>query len=375
MPAHQPNRAGWYFLRSNTVSSNNEPLCYRRMLQFNRENPSSKEVYKEMQKWHLDNKVQDGVFCPLSEVMSSNVVSKLFKKILFEQVGSDFSKKIADVGNLTKYFVYGAWRNTLGIYEIDSEIYKQTIKSPIPLETPTDIFERLPEWCVYIKLPEDSGFVVQDKAGGTPIAIDGFWALFDYSTTNEEKERKLAIEFNPVEEGIAQSIPVLSLQIDSVDTVEDSINEYRDFQSDIISRGSELERNAFVDELSRFDHSKIVQEVLSIILWLCAEEPDISNIHGEAVTSEELKEPRYGINKKTGSFVPPNKPSIYHIGRRLGGEVRTFNERNASDSSSATSSRKRPHIRRGHWHGVWTGTGQNKQFKVYWQPAIFVNSR
>ncbi|STY93797.1 hypothetical protein [Moraxella bovis] len=28
--------------------------------------------------------------------------------------------------------------------------------------------------------------------------------------------------------------------------------------------------------------------------------------------------------------------------------------------------------RKGHWHGYWQGTGQAKEFKIRWQPAIFV---
>ena len=60
--------------------------------------------------------------------------------------------------------------------------------------------------------------------------------------------------------------------------------------------------------------------------------------------------------KKTGVFIPPDKPTIYDIGKRLGGEIRTFNER-LDSGDSRISSRKRPHIRRGHW-----------------QSAIFVNA-
>ena len=117
----------------------------------------------------------------------------------------------------------------------------------------------------------------------------------------------------------------------------------------------------------------ILKFALSLLLWLCAEEPDITSIAGEPVTGEQLRLPKYGRNKKTGAFVPPSQPHIYDIGKRLGGEVRDFNKRNGAPDARI-SSRKRPHIRRGHWHGVWTGTGQNKEFKVYWQPAIFVNS-
>ena len=53
----------------------------------------------------------------------------------------------------------------------------------------------------------------------------------------------------------------------------------------------------------------------------------------------------------------------------------SLSDERLGSGDSRISSRKRPHIRRGHWHGVWSGTGQNKEFKIYWQPAIFVNAR
>ena len=67
----------------------------------------------------------------------------------------------------------------------------------------------------------------------------------------------------------------------------------------------------------------------------------------------------------------PTAPTFIQIGKRLGGKIRSYNER-IGQSDSRVSNRKRPHIRRGHWHGYWHGTGQDKEFKIKWQPAIFV---
>ncbi|MPX31764.1 hypothetical protein C0126_09205, partial [Moraxella catarrhalis] len=70
---------------------------------------------------------------------------------------------------------------------------------------------------------------------------------------------------------------------------------------------------------------------------------------------------------------PPSEPFIYEVGSRLGGEIRHYQEQIEQGKHRQTS-KKRPHIRRGHWHGHWHGTGQAKEFKIKWQPAIFVNS-
>lgn len=70
-------------------------------------------------------------------------------------------------------------------------------------------------------------------------------------------------------------------------------------------------------------------------------------------------------NKKTGAFIPPEKPLIYDVGARLGGEIRKKRDEIEHGLNSGTRT-VRPHIRRGHWHGYWKGTGQNRHFDVKW---------
>ena len=199
---------------------------------------------------------------------------------------------------------------------------------------------------------------------GVTLRIIGFWALYDLVFFNGKYQRILKLYVN-IEGGNSDDLaPIIEMAIDNGKTVEQSINDAYKAEKDI-------------DPIVALNYAKsdidMLKMLLSMLLWLCAEEPDISNIQGEPVNKDALRLPKYRVNKKTGVFIPPDKPTIYDIGKRLGGEIRTFNERLGS-GDSRISSRKRPHIRRGHWHGVWSGTGQNKQFKIYWWPAIFVNA-
>ena len=196
------------------------------------------------------------------------------------------------------------------------------------------------------------------------LKIIGFWALYDLVFLNGKYQRILKLYVN-IEGGNSDDLaPIIEMAIDNGKTVEQSINDAYKAEKDI-------------DPIVALNYAKsdidMLKMLLSMLLWLCAEEPDISNIQGEPVNKDALRLPKYRINKKTGVFIPPDKPIIYDIGKRLGGEIRTFNDKIAT-GDSRISSRKRPHIRRGHWHGVWSGTGQNKQFKIYWQSAIFVNA-
>lgn len=105
---------------------------------------------------------------------------------------------------------------------------------------------------------------------------------------------------------------------------------------------------------------------------LCPETPDISNIQGEPIPKITLEQPKYTINKRTGVFIPPPNPFFYEIGRRLGGEIKQANDQ-LTNAGKGTGTGRRPHIRKAHYHGYWTGTGQNRNYIVKWISPIFVN--
>lgn len=342
---------------------------FEKMTAFNKANPEAKESYRAMQHWQVLHKPENGVFFP-----SANLYSVSPKIAIYDATGNLGDGKIQKFNqhqrDMLTYFwglhLFGAWRNTLGIYRLDKDIFKDIYKSQIPDDTPSSIFSRLPEWCVYIEFPQNAIAMPDDN--DTPIAVEGFWALFDERIRNGKKITVLNLVLNHEAQlhnitGFYQPLQVI---IDEKLTVKESMLQL--FSETTHNVGDIISSRVWASSDTQF-----TMFLLSLLLWLCAEEPDISNIQGEPLSKDALRMPKYRTNKKTGVFIPPSQPTIYDIGKRLGGEIRMFNERIGS-GDSRISSRKRPHIRRGHWHGVWSGTGQNKQFKIYWQPAIFVNA-
>lgn len=344
--------------------------AFNKMIEFNQANPESKEIYKKMQEWQLKNQTDTGVFCPSEDIylMSPRLLSSLVTHSRGTGKPNMIDNDMLDLANyLYSLTVFGTWRNTLGVYRMDKDIYNQTISSKIPADTPTNIFSRLPEWCVYVELPPNTEIGVGVR--NDQVAVDGFWAYFDTQNMNGRNNTILNIMMNIGDKHseLNRTLRPLQLYIDDNLTIEQSVS----------LTYSTNNPNQYADTLTlnslKIKDLDLITTFLSQLLWLCAEEPDISNIKGEPVSAEQMRSPKYRRHKKTGAFVPPSQPFIYNIGKRLGGEIRDFNKKyNSSDSR--TSSRKRPHIRRGHWHGVWKGTGQDKQFSVYWQPAIFVNT-
>ena len=342
---------------------------FDRMNEFNKKNPEAKDVYKKMQQWHLKNKPDNGMFCPSSEIslMSQSLLNKIAvkKMVIKSNLGKLPENEADDMCELVDYFwslsVFGTWRNTLGVYSIDPDVLQQIIKSPIPDDTPTSIFSRLPEWCVYVKLLSDEDLAYVND--GEPSLL-GFWASIDTEFFDNKKKDVLNLFFNIHPITPDRGMQALQILLEDGVTVAQAVRK-KYHVAPRLKLG--------IDGEDETIDIKIVTKLLSLLLWLCAEEPDITNIAGEPVSGTELRQPKYRRNKKTGAFIPPNQPITYTLGKRLGGEVRAFNEKYGKPDARI-SSRKRPHIRRGHWHGVWRGTGQNKSFHVYWQPAVFVNA-
>ena len=353
-----------------------ENRAFDKLNTFNKLYPMAKSTYKQMQATYLKSNKKDGIFCSASDLKNFTPSLPEVFYSNFENAPSKLNLNDAEANERFSWFVtqitaFGTWRNTLGVYRIDPEIYQQSVTAVIPPETPTTIFSNLPDWCVYIQLPSEHPMEMINNC--VPSLVMGFWA-------------HLAREVNEPVGGVAsKGNLVLTIILDLMPSENDSCDVIVPINL-IIEEGVSVEQSIIktyskVDGIYTTEQERMIAQelrqmsnLLSLLLWLCAEEPDISNMKGEPITPEQIRLPKYGVNKKTGSFVPPSQPTIYEVGKRLGGEVREFNKQNAN-SDTRTPSRKRPHIRRGHWHGVWRGTGQDKKFDLYWQPAIFVNSK
>lgn len=350
--------------------------AYQKMLDFNKHFKDTKRIYQAMQGVYLDHKFTDGIFCPSTEIYT---LAPIF---LMERERGGMGNKIVNHKDerqisLLKYFwglhTFGTWRNTLGVYRLDPDIFKEVVKSSIPADTPSVIFKRLPEWCVYVDMPKDA--ISVQSANGKKTSIDGFWALLDYDLEEHTDRHRLVLNIvlNTSEPSntIYDTYQPIRILLDDSLTVSEAFEFlfFDDFSHKDV-------RHAIQAKKDMQDTKILLMNLLSVLLWLCAEEPDISNIKGEPLSREDIKKIGYQVNKKTGRFVPPSMPVVRELGKRLGGEIRTFKKiiNDEDKEQSQLVRRVRPHIRRGHFHGFWKGKGQDKHFDVKWLPATFVNS-
>lgn len=348
--------------------------AFTKMLDFNRKHTESKEVYRQMQLWQLKNGGVNtqGLFYP-SHLLYSIAPKMAVGAMLGHTKVQDYDKLTSETKELLSYFwglhLFGTWRNSLSIYQIDDDIVDSVIESEIPADTPASIFSKLPEWAVYLDLSNAKTEINLAIYQSTPAKILGFWALYDRYPNEKNNALHLVLNLDSPSNSYYDHYQGLSIILDDGVTVADQAMQS---VKSVTQRAGDKSDPLLILVNAQADNKMLIK-LLSCLLWLCADEPDVSSIVGEPIPKDRLRLPRYAINRKTGAFVVPSQPIFYKIGARLGGEVRTYNNQ-IGQSDSRVSSRKRPHIRKGHWHGYWKGTGQAKEFKIRWQPAIFVNA-
>ncbi|MCD8491987.1 MAG: hypothetical protein LRY51_08830, partial [Geovibrio sp.] len=75
--------------------------------------------------------------------------------------------------------------------------------------------------------------------------------------------------------------------------------------------------------------------------------------------------------KKGLRFFPADKPLIFTVGESIGQKLREQSFHTHGKKGKV----KRPHLRRAHWHGYWTGPRDGEQsFILKWLPPVFVDS-
>src|SRR5690606_18313581 len=112
--------------------------------------------------------------------------------------------------------------------------------------------------------------------------------------------------------------------------------------------------------------------LVSLVLYLCS-------TAAEYIGDRRPANPRPTKTKRGLRFFPPDQPTVWHTGFRIGAALRRAeNERRLSDAGGEIRERRspRPHVRRAHWHAYWTGPRsdpEKRRVVLHWLPPIPVN--
>ena len=232
------------------------------------------------------------------------------------------------------------WRFSQGIYRFDPTLFLELINTPIPDELPINVLKRLPEWCLYIELPAGYQFNLSP--------VYGFWVTLSWN------------------EDIGQeSLSIVFLQHDGI-TPNHVIP---------LTEGSSFAKQFAVHEELGPDKQSVkayfaqLKQVLSLVLYICSEEPEINNFRTPGLS------PSFARPQKTQKgirFFPAEKPNFWDVGTKLGQDLRDASS--LPTPSLPTGATVKPHFRRAHWHGYWQGSKNNPTFIYHWLNPIFVGS-
>lgn len=256
--------------------------------------------------------------------------------------GGDNRLSLDQVSAVARLAALGAWRTTQGVYRFDPDLYAEIVDTPIDGDLPHEVLYRMPEWCVYIETP---GIKWRDQL------LYGFFAHLESDANNGRPELRLLLD-------TATDLIAVPLHLGQWSLTE-SVRRFLDVSQ--IHSGMTLPTKGLAGPMS-----EIITPLISLLLYLCSQNSEIGN--GTRLPSN----PQPTKTKRGLRIFAPDKPTTWDVGVRLGAALRTARE--SEGSSGESNSGPRPHVRRAHWHGYWTGpkTGERK-ITLKWLPPIPVN--
>ena len=246
------------------------------------------------------------------------------------------------------------WRYSRSIYRFDPDFYKALISTPFSNEIPEEVLLRLPEWSVYIEMQQET--IPEQKIRGVELpetSVRGFFA----SLTPSDYGPMLNVLFCD-DTYCPPQLFCLSIRRNKSypkGTVEESL------------------RKIYPPEFASV-YQPTVERAMTLILYLCSSEAEIRD---RDVPDWSPSFPRPKILKGRERLFPADRLRTVDVGLEIGSMLREAKRINPP--SMPTGRTVRSHLRRGHWHGYWTGPRKEninqQKFIFKWLPPIIVHGR
>jgi len=240
-----------------------------------------------------------------------------------------------DAGSLA---VLGTWRMSKGVYVFDKD-FSTALDRSSHRDIPASLFRRLPERAVYIPMEVAS------------LMMHGFFA-----SLNETEGGIFLILSIDSANPVIWPIPCIDkLRVSAVTHYIRLMIEETDAE--------QASKDSFERQLAQ------LPSILSRVLYLCADDPDIE---GKAAATQVIK------SRRGTRVIPPQEVNRWEVGLRLGAVFRQYAEHCAGENDedthgAATRARPRPHLRRAHWHTYMTGE-QRSIPRIRWINPVMVNT-
>lgn len=260
-----------------------------------------------------------------------------------------------------------AWRVTQGIYRFDPDVYADVVETPITGDLPHDVLFNLPEWCVYVETP---GLEFMGR-----MMLHGFFAYLEYDVNSNRKELRLTLDVAIPEKDSFLVSQVIHLGDWSLlESLERALQE----------AGKQAQNMFGSDDFYPEGMAAQVQDfympMISLLLYICSANGEIDSDGQQRPTRPRPKKTKKGLR-----MFPPQKVTTWDIGIRMGAALRLAKQAaqfeqvgdkqlaGTAHANSGERARPRPHVRRAHWHGYWTGPRDGEQkYILKWLSPVLV---
>lgn len=242
-----------------------------------------------------------------------------------------------------------AWRPTQDIISFDENIYKALLDSDFGNSIPKQVLAHFPAWSLWFDTPY--GF--HDDTG-TDIDWQGFFVTVD---GNGDRLNFVFVGDDLDNDGVTCSSVFIHLG-DNMSEIKEKINK----SYENVSGANEVKNVS--------DLGSNLSRALSLLIYVCANGLD----DNPGALTRSISRPQPVKTKKGWRVFPAQKPAIRKLGVIYEQKLKEANEKFKELSEKAEhSGTKRPHMRRGHWHGYWMGSKKSEQtLDVRWLMPMLV---
>jgi hypothetical protein len=260
------------------------------------------------------------------------------------------------------------WGLTKSVYHFHPSVARMLLSASHG-DIPHEALYNLPQWCVYVHIPE--GMLSYTPArGGAEVDVCGFYAMLDAQPPGAEfrkgtldaagkiervghllhlvVDRKRKAPYDVAGELTRMSIPLAG-------TIRESVEMMAHGQDTV----TEDEREGMIDLISR---------LVGPVLYLSARNREIV---GEPRNPDRVRfePPQKRGRRRSLARRPPVQ--VWQVAWRTGAALEA-NEQQAVENVP-TGATVKPHVRRAHFHSYWCGPGRER-CEVRWLGPVFVNS-
>lgn len=273
------------------------------MNKFDRKYALSTKLYERLQAVYTDGLIKDGLFT------SKALLEREYKLIdaSNERRSSDRSLAISGL------YLFGVWRNNKSIFKFDEDLAKHVVGARVPPDVEAKVLQGMPHWGVYIELPRAAKRAfMNDMPSHLSLQILGFWALYDKpAASDEEWVLRIFIHVND-KSGSDADLNALK-PIDIPITTGLAITNC----TSLAKTDSDCPLTNTIT-----NNIEALNTMLSLLLCLCVEDPDVTDVIGLSLTRQQLFKPRYKHVKSRKSFEASIQPHYYEIGLQEGNRWR-----------------------------------------------------